>query len=113
MNDHDRNEPDDLQELELPDGVLDAKSSTEIMRVWVADGGLHVIFHADTFAHDVSEWGRMLGDIAHHVADAIELDGQMSREQALRAVADAFAQAASETEQSQSRSGRIKGRTSH
>lgn len=113
MEDRDFEDAGDLQELELPDGVHDAQSSTEIMRVWVADGALHVIFHAETFAHDVSEWGRMLGDIAHHVADAVELDAQMSREQALRTIAEAFARAAGEAQPSQARSGRIKGRTAH
>ncbi|MBL8565648.1 MAG: DUF5076 domain-containing protein [Hyphomicrobiaceae bacterium] len=115
MDDNDPTEPADLvlQELELPDGVHDASSSVEVMRVWVADGALHVIFHSETFSHDVSEWGRMLGDIAHHIADAVELDGQMPRQQALAAMTEAFTRSAAESEASAQRSGRIKGRTAH
>ena len=102
----------DLHELELPDGVHDAKRADEILRAWVADGGLHVVFNPETFSHDVSEWGRMLGDIAQHIASAVELDGQMPKEQALALIAEALARGVSNTA-APSRSGHIKGRVSH
>lgn len=100
-----------LSELDLPDGVHDAERADEVLRAWVADGGLHVTFNPDTFGHDVSEWGRMLGDIAQHIAIAVELDGQMPREQALALVAEAFARGMTET--APARSGHIKGRLRH
>ena len=58
-------------ELDPPAEALDAMSSVEILRAWIADGRLHVTFDAETFAHDVGEWGRMLADISHHVARGV------------------------------------------
>ncbi|MEM1371082.1 MAG: DUF5076 domain-containing protein [Pseudomonadota bacterium] len=106
-------EPDDdiLDELDVPDGVRDASDAVEVMRTWVADGALHVIFDPETFRQDVSEWGRLLGDVAQHISNAVELDGQMSREEALsqiRAAIDQSLQANAVTME-----GRIKGRTEH
>ncbi len=109
MDDNDFIEP---EELELPDGVHDAEMALEVLRAWIADGGLHVIFNPETFAHDVSEWGRLLGDIAQHIAHAVELDGQMGRDEALRAMAEAFQGSAGRSDPAQM-SGRIKGRVEH
>lgn len=100
------------EELELPDGVHDAEMALEVLRAWIADGGLHVIFNPETFSHDVSEWGRMLADVAQHIATAVELDGQVSRQEALASMADAFARGVGSPDQSQ-RSGHIKGRVAH
>ncbi|MFN3869813.1 MAG: DUF5076 domain-containing protein [Hyphomicrobiaceae bacterium] len=105
-------ETTELHELELPDGVHDARRADEILRAWVADGSLHVIFNPETFSHDVSEWGRMLGDIAQHIATAVELDGQMPREQALALIAEAFARGVTDAS-APGHSGHIKGRVSH
>ncbi|MCB1506015.1 MAG: DUF5076 domain-containing protein [Hyphomicrobiaceae bacterium] len=103
---------DELEELELPDGVHDAETALEVLRAWIADGGLHVIFNPETFTHDVSEWGRLLGDIAQHIAHAVELDGQMGRDDALAAMTEAFHRGVDSTDSSKM-SGRIKGRVEH
>jgi hypothetical protein len=109
MDDRDFEVP---EELELPDGVHDAEMALEILRAWIADGGLHVVFNPETFSHDVSEWGRLLGDIAQHIAHAVELDGQMSRDEALAAMMDAFQRGAGSTDPDKM-TGRIKGRVEH
>lgn len=99
------------EELDLPEGVLGAEEAVEVLRAWIADGALHVIFDPETFRHDVSEWGRLLADIAQHVSNAVEMDGQMSRDEALNDIHDAFdlnMQAPDAT-----MAGRIKGRTEH
>ncbi len=114
MHDDDLDD-DDLnglpEELELPEGVVDAEQAIEVLRAWVADGGLHVIFDPETFRHDVTEWGRLLADIAQHVANAVELDGQMTREAAIAQIHDAFDLNIQESEVAAT--GRIKGRTEH
>ena len=101
-----------IEELELPDGVHDAESALEVIRAWIADGGLHVIFNPETFAHDVSEWGRLLSDIAQHIAHAVELDGQMGRDEALAVMGEAFKLGVGEPD-TQNMMGRIKGRVEH
>lgn len=100
-----------LEELELPDGVRDADDAVEVLRTWVADGTLCVIFDPETFRHDASEWGRLLSDIAHHLAHAIELDGQMSSNEAIAAIKTAFE--AGIQGEAPAMTGRIKGRTTH
>lgn len=110
MKDNDFAEP---EELELPDGVHDAETALEVLRAWIADGGLHVIFNPETFSHDVSEWGRLLGDVAQHIAHAVELDGQMGREDALAAMLDAFKRGIGRAGDPDVMTGRIKGRVEH
>lgn len=106
--DHD---DDILEELDIPDGVRDAEDAVEVVRAWVADGALHVIFDPETFRHDVSEWGRLLGDVAQHIANAVELDGQMSRSDALSEIQDAIN--LSVRTNAVTLEGKIKGRTEH
>lgn len=102
---------DDFDELDLPDGVRDSDSAVEVLRGWIADGSLHVIFDPETFRHDVAEWGRLLSDIAHHISNAIEMDGQMNRVEAAEAIREAFHQGIAED--TLTMQGRIKGRTEH
>ncbi len=99
------------EELELPDGVVDAVHAVEVLRAWVVDGTLQAIFDPETFRHDVSEWGRLLSDIAQHVANAVEMDGQMNRNEALAQVHDAFDLNMQNTDIAMS--GKIRGRTEH
>lgn len=100
-----------LEELDVPDGVRDASEAVEVMRAWIADGALHVIFDPETFRHDVSEWGRLLGDVAQHISNAVELDGQMSRHEALARIQDAID--SSVNANTVTMEGKIKGRTEH
>lgn len=102
---------DILAELELPDGVHEADEAVEVIRAWVADGALHVIFDPETFREEVSEWGRLLSDVVHHISHAVELDGQMSRHEALSQIHAAFDQGLSTN--AVTMQGRIKGRTEH
>lgn len=111
MHDDDDDLEDLPEELELPDGVVDARQAVEVIRAWVADGALHVIFDPETFRDDASEWGRLLSDIAQHVANAVELDGQMTRAEAISLIHDAFDLNMQNGDVAMS--GRIKGRTEH
>ncbi|MBU1209791.1 MAG: DUF5076 domain-containing protein [Alphaproteobacteria bacterium] len=109
---HDDDDLDELpEELELPDGVVGAEQAVEVLRAWVADGALHVIFDPETFRDDVSEWGRLLSDVAQHVANAVEMDGQMTRGEALSKIHEAFDLNMQTSEAAML--GRIKGRTEH
>lgn len=102
---------DILEELDLPDGVREADDALEILRAWIADGALHVTFDPETFRGNVGEWGRLLSDIAQHVSHAVELDGQMARQEAMEQIHKAF-KAGMSTE-AVTMQGRIKGRTEH
>jgi hypothetical protein len=102
---------DKIHELEIPDAVREAQEAVEVLRAFISDGALHVIFDPETFRHDVSEWGRMLSDIAHHVAKAVALDGQMQPHEALAAMRQAFERGI--VANPVAASGSIKGRVKH
>jgi hypothetical protein len=100
-----------LLELEIPDGIHDADEAVEVLRAWIADGALHVIFHPDSFGSEISEWGRLLADVAQHIARAASLQGEMSDAEALRVIQAAFEHGTQGP--APERTGHIKGRTQH
>lgn len=103
---------DTPSELEIPDGVHDAEEAVEVLRAWIADGALHVIFHPDSFGSEISEWGRLLADVAQHIARAAALQGEMSDAEALKNIQDAF-DYGTRSGPAPERTGHIKGRTEH
>lgn len=59
------------QELTIPPKALDAPDSVEMLRAWVAAGGLHCTLLTGTWK-DAGNWGILLADVARHVANATE-----------------------------------------
>lgn len=102
---------DEPIELEIPEGVQDAEQAVEVFRAWVADGALHVIFDPETFGPNVSEWGRLLADASQHIASAVAQQGHLDQHQALTAIHQAYDRGL--LEHNTTRSGSVKGRTSH
>jgi hypothetical protein len=98
-------------ELDPPADALEAQSAIEIMRAWIADGHLHLTFQPETFTHDVSEWGRMLADVTHHIARAVALSSDLTEREALTIVAEAYERGVSGA--STVATGRVGGRTKH
>ncbi|MGL4395019.1 MAG: DUF5076 domain-containing protein [Hyphomicrobium sp.] len=106
----------DLLELDIPEGVSEAELSVELVRAWIADGALRVTLNADAFGDHVADWGRMLGEIAEHIAKASALQGFMSEREATVVLREAFNAAASgvPTEgQARTAEGKMPGRTRH
>lgn len=99
------------RELDLPDGIEDAESALEVLRAWIADGALHVIFDPNTFGSDFAEWGRLLSEISHHIAQAAAMEGELNEEDALRAIRDGYTAGLENWEGL--REGHIRGRTTH
>lgn len=77
-------------ELDIPDGIADADQAIELIRAWVADGSLVVSLNADAFGGQLSEWGRLLAQIGHHVAHAAALEGETSEHEAMSAIRQGF-----------------------
>ena len=98
-------------ELNPPADALEAKAAFEVLRAWIADGRLHVTFQADTFSHDVTEWGRMLADIGHHIARGVSLAGLLTEKEALTGISEAFDRGVNGA--STVTGGRVLGRTKH
>ena len=102
---------DGVHELEVPQDAHQAKLAVEVLRAWVADGALLVTFQPDTFRGSISEWGRLLSDIAHHIAMAVELEGEMAAHEALSAMRGAFDKGLLTA--ATTASGSVKGRVKH
>jgi hypothetical protein len=89
-NDSDATPNEAPVELEIPDGVAEASQSVELIRAWVCDGALRVSLNADAFGDRVSDWGRLLSEIAEHVAKASALQGHMGEGEAEAAIRQTF-----------------------
>lgn len=102
---------EDPVELDIPDAVPDARQAVEIMRTWIADGAMMLSLNSDAFGDRVVDWGRILGEIAHHVARAAKLNGQMDEHEALQAVRRGFDAAMQSSQPTMS--GSVRGRVNH
>jgi hypothetical protein len=56
-------------QLIIPDAAKRDPKSFEVIRVWVADKGLHVSLRTAVW-EDPSAYGVMLSDLMHHIANA-------------------------------------------
>ncbi len=112
-NDHTQHDAwDDAPiELDVPDGVAEADDAVEILRTWIGDGALLVTLNADAFADGVEDWGRVFGQVAHHVARAAALSGHMTEHEALQAIRSGFEATLPRSQPAMS--GHMRGRTSH
>jgi hypothetical protein len=81
------------------------------MRTWIADGSMMLSLNAEAFGDHVMDWGRILGEIAHHVARAAKLNGHMGETEALQAVRAGFE--ATMRANQPTMSGKVRGRVNH
>lgn len=102
---------EDPIELDAPDGVQDARQAVEIMRTWIADGSMTLALNTDAFGDRIVDWGRILGEIAHHVARAAKLNGHMAEHEALQAIRQGFDTAMQSNQPTMS--GSVRGRVNH
>ena len=58
------------RDLHVPREVADDSGAREVLRAWVADGGLVCNLRPDTW-QDAAAWGIVLADVARHVGNAV------------------------------------------
>ena len=98
-------------ELDIPDGVAASREAVELLRAWIADGSMMLSLNADAFGDRVGDWGRLLGEIAHHVARSAHLQGHMKEHEALQALHQGFDAIMSTNQPTMS--GKVRGRVNH
>ncbi len=98
-------------ELDIPDGVGEADQAVELLRAWVADGAMMLSLNGDAFGDHIIDWGRVFGEISHHVARSAKLQGYMSEHEALQAVREGFEKAIRSAQPTMS--GKVRGRVNH
>jgi hypothetical protein len=81
---------DNALELDIPEPALTADRAVEVLRAWIADGALVVALEAGAFEDGADDWGRLLSEVAHHVARAQAHNGTMSEGEALQVIKEAF-----------------------
>lgn len=69
------------KELAIPFAAHEAKTSSEVLRAWVVDNGLHVSLQRGF--DDPAVWGVLLSDVARHVARIFETEKICSQDEAL------------------------------
>lgn len=84
-----------MRTLSLPPAALRDERSVEMLRVWVAEKGLHCSVLVGMYAEDgrvqeTTAWGVILADAVNHIADALESQGLGARDDLLQAVLDSF-----------------------
>jgi hypothetical protein len=61
-----------LHELPVPPSARSDKNAQEVVRAWVAHGGLHCSLNVDSFGEgERTVWGILLTDVVRHVANAL------------------------------------------
>jgi hypothetical protein len=84
-----------MKTLAVPPAALRDDESVEMLRVWIAEKGLHcslrVGMYADQgVARETFAWGMMLADAVQHLADALSSEGFGAREEILGAIIEGF-----------------------
>lgn len=70
-----------MKPLNVPPAATRDSDSVEMIRVWVAEQGLHCSLRVGMYAADgdpapeTQAWGIILADAAQHVADALQAEG--------------------------------------
>jgi Domain of unknown function (DUF5076) len=98
-------------ELDIPDAIANTEHAVELMRAWIGDGALMLALNSEAFGERVVDWGRILGEIGHHVARAAKLNGHMSEHEALQALQQGFESAVRTAQPTLS--GKLQGRVNH
>ncbi|WP_343715393.1 DUF5076 domain-containing protein [Inquilinus sp.] len=66
-----------MKELRIPDAAKRDPKSTEMLRVWIAEQGLHCALKFGIYEgsgwEEEDAWGTILADTARHVARALDL----------------------------------------
>lgn len=84
-----------MNERPIPPLALEDPDSVEMLRVWIAGKRLHTsmkvgMYKASTNIQEERAWGRILADVARHVADALHEAHGSDRSEVLAAIADGF-----------------------
>jgi Domain of unknown function (DUF5076) len=56
--------------IEPPDAAS-AEQAVELIRAWIIDSHLQVSLFPTVWKENAQEWGTLLADVAHHIANAL------------------------------------------
>lgn len=76
-------------ELLIPPAAASSPKARELVRVWAADGAMHVSL-ATGLWQDPASWGIMLVDLMKHLSGAYEQTENISFEHCLKRIKEGF-----------------------
>lgn len=84
-----------LDERPIPESALRDADAVEMLRVWIAERGLHCSMKMGMYEESmkVSEettWARILADVARHLANALEEAYRRNSKESLEQIRKAF-----------------------
>jgi len=84
-----------LDQLPIPEPALRDPTAIEMLRVWIAERGLHCSLHVGMYMErkNVSEeaaWGKILSDAARHLADALHEEYGADLAESLALIEESF-----------------------
>ena len=83
-----------MKQCVIPDAALRDEDAVEMIRVWIAEHGLHCTIKIGIYEkHEAPEqtaWGMILSDVARHVANAMHERYGDNVEGSLAQIRDAF-----------------------
>lgn len=79
----------------IPEAALRDKDAVEMLRVWIAERGLHCsikvgMYRETTNVSEEKAWGTILADVAKHIANALESGYSANRVDSLQKIRDSF-----------------------
>ena len=97
-----------LNERPIPEPALRDPDAIEMLRVWIAEQGLHCSIKVGMYEEigkgpEEHAWGKILADIVRHLANGLERGYARDRDGAMRSIVDAF------LEELERESGAVKG----
>jgi hypothetical protein len=77
-----------LNQRPIPEAALDDPDAVEMLRVWVANKGLHCSIKVGMYRETMNipeekAWGTILADAARHIANALALEYSENSEESL------------------------------
>jgi hypothetical protein len=84
-----------MNERPIPEAALLDENSVEMLRVWIADKKLHSSLKVGMYRETMNipeekAWGRILADVARHIADALQEGYSTNKEDSLNQIRAAF-----------------------
>jgi Domain of unknown function (DUF5076) len=69
-----------VKPLPPPNDAINSDEAVEVLRGWVASGGLQVSLAFEVFGSRTEVWGQLLAETASHLADALSTKNSGDRD---------------------------------
>lgn len=86
-----------MNERPIPPAALRAHNFVEVLRVWIVERKLHCSLKVGMYQEgmgipEVDAWGKILADVARHLAEALESKYGANKDESIRKIADGLLQ---------------------